>query len=97
MREDRRVTGIHLHGTLHCGDADEAAVVASLLPDHLALTREEPGCLSFEVVATSDPLVWSVEERFADAAAFRAHQQRVAASAWGRATAGIERRYEIEG
>ena len=34
---------------------------------------------------------------FQDAAAFTAHQQRVAGSEWGRATAGIERRYEIEG
>ncbi|QAY59623.1 antibiotic biosynthesis monooxygenase [Microbacterium protaetiae] len=91
------MSSIHLHGTLRCRDTDEAAVVASRLPAHLKLTREEPGCLEFEVLATDDPLVWSVEERFADAAAFRSHQQRVAASAWGRATAGIERLYDIEG
>lgn len=91
------MSDIHLHGTLHCRDADEAAVVAARLPEHRALSRAEPGCLSFEVRATADPLVWSVEERFTDAAAFRTHQQRVVASAWGRATAGMKRRYEVEG
>ncbi len=67
------------------------------LPAHLALTRAEPGCLAFDVDPTDDPLVWRVEERFADEAAFDAHQRRVAASAWGTATAGIDRRYEIRG
>jgi hypothetical protein len=42
-------------------------------------------------------LVWQVEERFRDADAFRAHQERVRASEWGHATAGIERRYTVEG
>jgi len=91
------MSGIHLFGTLVCRDAHEAAIVVARLPEHVRLTHAEPGCVSFEVAPTDDPLVWSVEEGFVDAAAFRAHQQRVAGSAWGRATAGIERRYEVEG
>lgn len=97
MPEDRSVTGIHLFETLRCRTAREAARVIEHLPAHLALTRAEAGCLVFEVTPTEDPLVWSVDERFMDAAAYRAHQQRVAASAWGGATAGIERSYEVEG
>ena len=91
------MSGIHLSGTLVCRDAREAAIVTAALPEHVRLTRAEPGCVSFEVATTDDPLVWTVEESFVDAAAFRSHQQRVVGSAWGRATAGIERRYEVEG
>ena len=88
---------VTLSGELRCADAAERERVLAHLPAHLALTRAEPGCLGFDVDATDDPLVWRVEERFVDEAAFDAHQRRVAASAWGTATAGIERRYEIRG
>ena len=70
---------------------------------HFTLTRAEPGCRSFAVGATSDPLMWQVEERFVerfgerfeDAAACDTHQERVASSEWGRATSDIERRYLV--
>lgn len=88
---------VFLTGQLVCHDQDQVAVVAQHLPMHLALTRAEEGCLSFDVVLTENPLVWQVDERFQDAASFVAHQQRVASSEWGRATAYIERRYEIRG
>ncbi|MFY0408668.1 putative quinol monooxygenase [Solicola sp. PLA-1-18] len=91
------MSGVHLTGRLVCADPDEARVVAGHLEQHVALTRAEPGCLSFHVEPTPDPLVWTVAEHFADAASFAAHQARVAASEWGRATAGIERRYTVEG
>jgi hypothetical protein len=42
-------------------------------------------------------MVWQVDECFLDSTAIKAHQDRVAGSAWGRATAGIERRYAIDG
>ncbi|MFL0514437.1 hypothetical protein [Brevibacterium luteolum] len=38
-----------------------------------------------------------MDECFADPAAFAAHQERVASSDWGQATAGIERRYSVDG
>lgn len=87
---------VRLTGTLVCADAEEAAVVSRHLAQHVRLTRAEPGCRSFEVSATADPLVWQVAELFYDEASFAAHQRRVADSEWGRATAGIERRYTIE-
>lgn len=86
---------VRLSGHLVCKDAGEAAVVLHHLPLHVELTRAEAGCESFEVHQTDDPLVWRVDERFTDPAAFEAHQDRVAASEWGRVTAGIERRYAV--
>ena len=61
------------------------------------MTRDEPGCRSFNVTTTNNPLIWQVEEPLEDSAAFEAHQERVAGSAWGHATSGIERRYSVTG
>ena len=88
---------IVLSGQLICTSQADVSVVLAHLPRHAELTRQETGCLSFEVRATDDPLVWQVDERFTDARAFAAHQERVASSEWGLATAGIERSYTIEG
>lgn len=87
---------VGLRGELVCRNAAEAALIAEHLPVHVVLTRQEPGCLLFEVAATEDPLIWTVEERFTGRSAFEAHQARVASSQWGRVTAGIERRYTVE-
>jgi quinol monooxygenase YgiN len=88
---------IRLTGQLVCKTADEAAAVVRHLPEHLKLTRAESGCLSFDVDPTADPMVWNVAERFENERVFTLHQLRVAGSAWGRATAGIERRYSLQG
>lgn len=90
------MTNVHLTGRLICQDASAAAIVEEHLPQHVELTLAEPGCLSFTVTATLDPLVWEVEEWFTDEATFAAHQARVAASEWGRVTVGIERSYSVE-
>jgi len=88
---------ITLRGELRCADAAEAERVRAHLDEHLALTRAEPGCLSFDVTPTETDGVWRVSERFVDEAAFDAHQRRVATSMWGRETAGIQRSYVIHG
>ncbi|HXH33752.1 MAG TPA: antibiotic biosynthesis monooxygenase [Plantibacter sp.] len=90
------MTNVHLTGRLICRDTTQAAIVGRHLPPHVELTLAESGCLSFAVTATTDPLVWDVEEWFTDETTFAAHQARVAASEWGRATAGIERSYSVE-
>lgn len=89
--------GVTLTGTLTCDTDADAARVRAFLPEHIRLTRAEPGCLSFEVIPTNDPMVWTVAERFTDPAAFIAHQARAATSDWARATAGIARDYKISG
>ena len=90
-------TEVSLTGTFTCVTQDDAARVRASLPLHIALTRAETGCLSFEVLQTADPMVWSVAERFIDSAAFEAHQTRAAASVWARETVGIARDYKITG
>jgi quinol monooxygenase YgiN len=91
------MSGVVLSGRLLCADAEQARAVREHLPEHIALTRAEPGCIVFDVAPTDDPLIWEVSERFESADVFRAHQTRVAASEWGRVTAQIERRYTVEG
>ncbi|RLK47438.1 putative quinol monooxygenase [Microbacterium telephonicum] len=88
---------VFLTGLLVCSTREEAELVERLLPDHVALTRAEPGCASFEVTRRPDSLMWEVQERFNSEESFRAHQSRGALSAWGRETAGIERRYTVTG
>lgn len=92
-----RETEVTLSGELICADEQEASRVRRLLPEHIALTRSEPGCIAFDVTPTADALIWRVDERFIDEAAFDAHQRRVAASTWGLQTAGVERRYVVRG
>ena len=89
--------GVTLSGTLNCANEEEAARVRAALDKHIALTRSEAGCISFEVTPTEDPLVWSVEEEFIDPAAFEAHQARASTSDWAVQTAGIARNYTIQG
>lgn len=88
---------VRLSGRLICTTPDEAARVAAALPAHVEATRAEPGCLHFDVIPSTDPLVWTVAEEFVDPSAFEAHQTRSAASDWAQATAGITREYRIEG
>jgi len=74
---------------------EDIQLVETHLPEHLRLTRAEPGCISFDVTQTDDPLIWRVEELFVDRAAFDFHQQRTRASEWFAATSAIPRDYEI--
>jgi len=86
---------VHLQGRLICAPADLALVLAAL-PEHVRLTRAEPGCLEFRVEQDADaPQVFHVRERFRDQAAFDAHQARARASDWGRLSAHIPRDYVI--
>lgn len=89
--------GVTLTGQLICKTDAEADRVRAALETHISLTRAEPGCLSFKVVPTQDPLIWQVDEAFSDAAAFKAHQARAEKSDWAVQTAGIERRYTVAG
>lgn len=97
MRKRLLGSEVCLSGQLVCHSQHQADIVRDHLQLHVALTRAEPGCRSFNVTKTGNPLLWKVEERFDDAAALDDHQQRVAGSEWGRVTAGIERHYSIVG
>jgi len=84
---------IRLTGTLACAP-DEAEGVRAALPEHIRLSRAEPGCLSFDVTETA-PGVFAVAERFADRTAFDAHRTRTRASAWWQATGHMTRSFTL--
>jgi quinol monooxygenase YgiN len=91
----KRPGAVRLSGKLVCASPEEAALVATHLPEHIRLTRLEPGCLSFEVAQIDDSMIWRVEELFSDGAAFEAHQERAKGSVWGEATKAIRREFQI--
>ncbi|MFY0597223.1 MAG: antibiotic biosynthesis monooxygenase [Cognatishimia sp.] len=77
--------------------AERYADVAAALPEHIALTRAEPGNLTFHV--TENPTVphrYEISETFVDKAAFEFHQARAGASPWAEITKGIPRNFKIE-
>ncbi|MCB1341218.1 MAG: antibiotic biosynthesis monooxygenase [Pseudooceanicola sp.] len=77
---------------------DRLAAVLAALPEHVRLTRAEPGCLTFNVVQDRDlPTRLLVSETFASPDAFRAHQARAKGTHWARITEGIPRHYTITG
>ncbi len=76
-------------------NSDLEAVIEEL-PNHITLTRQETGCLVFEVSQDNDDLNrFYVYEEFANKKAFELHQQRARNSNWGKISASVERHYEI--
>jgi|MDTB01.2.fsa_nt_gb tRNA(adenine34) deaminase len=76
----------------------QLAATEAELARHIALTRAEPGCLSFAVTPSpSDPLCFDVAETFVGTEAFVLHQQRAQNSAWGALTRDFQRQYEVSG
>jgi quinol monooxygenase YgiN len=86
---------IHLTGHMDVPPDRMDAVTAAVV-DHIALSRAEDGCLTFDV--TPCPTVsgrFLVSESFIDQAAFDHHQIRTKASPWAGITAGFPREYTI--
>ena len=55
-----------LTGFMICRSLEEADRVAALLPDHIRLSRAEPGCKLFEVIRSmADPVRFAVREIYA--------------------------------
>ena len=82
---------IALSGTITCNNAEQLKTVLEQAPKHVALSRQEPGCLFFEINQTDDPMVWSVEELYEDQAGLDAHKKRLAASEWASKTTELTR------
>lgn len=90
-------TYVRLNGYVDVPE-DRVQDVRDALPIHVALTRAEPGCLSFVVEEDQNcPGRFLVSEVFVDRAAFEAHQTRTRASDWFQITQGLARHYVIEG
>ena len=86
---------IRLTGTLTCASPDDLKIVETYLPDHIRLSRAEPGCIAFNVTQTVDPLVWVLDETYTDRTAFEAHQTRNRASVWWAMSQKIIRDFDI--
>lgn len=80
-----------VQGTLSASDPDLAERIRAALPEHIRLSRAEPGNLHFNITESDDPGVWTVDEAFVDAAAFEAHKARTATSDWPARTDGLSR------
>ncbi|WOH35933.1 antibiotic biosynthesis monooxygenase [Thalassotalea fonticola] len=84
-----------LKGYILVSDIDLEIVKTELIV-HCKLTKEEPGCLLFEVIPdANNPNLFSVYEEFVDQAAFDNHQTRVNNSNWGKVTKQVKRHYQI--
>lgn len=86
---------IRLTGTLTGQTPDDLKIVEAYLPDHINLSRAEPGCISFDLIQTADRLVWQLDESYVDKAAFEAHQTRNRASIWWEMSQGLVRDFKI--
>lgn len=86
---------IRLTGTVTCTTPDDCWVIETYLPEHIRLSRAEPGCLTFDVVQTADPMVWHLDETYTDQAAFDAHQTRNRASVWWEKSQRIVRDFKV--
>ena len=86
---------IRLTGTLTCTTEDDLKIVEAYLPEHTRLSRAEPGCLSFTVTQSDDPLIWHLDETYTDQAAFEAHQIRNRASLWWQMSQTLIRDFQI--
>ena len=74
---------------------ERIAQVSEGLKDHIKLTREEEGCIFFNVDACSKVEGrYLVSEAFVDEAAFQFHQERAGASPWAEVTKGVPREYK---
>lgn len=75
---------------------DDLDLVQSALPAHVELTRNEPGCIVFNVEQSQVNIHrFNVHEEFDSEASFKKHQIRVKQSRWGSITKNVQRNYNI--
>ncbi|WP_010584522.1 putative quinol monooxygenase [Schlesneria paludicola] len=70
---------IYINVVLTVKDAADIADIQALLSEQGRLSRQEPGCLRFEVYhSQTDPRVFLLNEHWADQAAIDAHRKATA-------------------
>ncbi len=76
---------------------EDLSVIEAELSKHIELTRQEKGCLVFEVLQDQNNRNrFNVYEEFIDKESFEAHQVRVKSSKWGIVSGNLEKHYHIE-
>jgi len=92
-----KLSKVILEGYVLASDTDIAAVKRELA-NHILLTRQEEGCLVFEVSQDSNDLNrFNVYEEFTSQEAFKVHQQRLSAAEWGKISSKLEKHYKTSG
>lgn len=82
---------IVLIGTITC-TPDDLDMLITHIKDHIRLSRQEVGCIKFDIIQSKDdPCKFNVSERFVDQAAFDSHSARTRASLWWQKTKHIPR------
>jgi len=72
--------------------------IKQALPNHIRLSREEPGCVVFKVWQDEAwPRKFHVLESFESPEAFQKHQERIMNSEWGLVSRNAVRDYDIVG
>ncbi|SLN41870.1 Antibiotic biosynthesis monooxygenase [Aquimixticola soesokkakensis] len=85
---------VMLTGTLTCAPT-EVEDLLSLMAKHIRLSRNEPGCLDFDLWQDElTPHVFHLSEVFRSEAALQAHQDRTHSSDWGRVTKDMRRDFK---
>lgn len=88
------MNNVVLEGYILVPDENRESILDAL-EIHIQLTRQELGCITFEVTACQDDNnKFSVYEVFDDMNSFQWHQQRVKASEWGIISKDVTRYYQ---
>ena len=75
-------------------DSDLEAVKREL-ESHIRLTRQEDGCIVFDVSQDSENKNrFNVYEEFSSQEAFELHQQRAGSTEWGKVSSKLEKHYK---
>jgi len=86
-----------LEGYVLVADSDLEAVKRELA-SHIRLTRQEEGCLVFEVSQDNENKNrFNVYEEFTSQGAFKLHQQRASSTEWGKVSSRLEKHYKTNG
>ncbi len=88
---------IILEGYILVASSDLTAV-KNELANHIQLTRQEEGCLIFEVSQDNkNTNRFNVYEEFVSQDAFKLHQQRLNSTEWGKISLKLEKHYKTSG
>jgi len=94
---ESELSKIILKGYVLVTDSDLATVKRELA-NHIYLTRQEEGCLVFEVSQDNKNINrFNVYEEFVSQDAFKWHQQRLRNTEWGKVSSKLEKHYKISG
>ena len=90
------MTIVKLTGHIDVPDTD-IEIVEKYAPEHIRLSRAEPGCLKFDFWQDAEnPNIYRLDEAFKDREAFDLHTARAKASKWGKVSSHLVRHFTME-